>query len=91
MLRVVNDNRLGCHVVYEPVKKPPFNLDFPAHKVKVFKIKVPDVPKFNYEPPAYNEHEKPGPNNQYTNNWQKTTTKLEPTVHLSPVNDLFRL
>ena len=91
MLRIVNDNKLGCHVVYERAPKPPFQLDFPAHKVKTFKIKVPYVPTFNYEPPAYNQHEKPNPNNEYTNNWQKTTTKMEPTVHLSPVNDLFRL
>ena len=91
MLSIVNDNKLGSHVVYMRAPKPPFQLDFPAHKVKTFKIKVPSVPQFNYEPPAYNEHEKPNPNNEYTNNWQKTTTKMEPTVHLSPVNDLFRL
>ena len=90
-IRYTNDNKLGCHVVYVPRPKTPFQLDFPAHKVKTFKIKVPDVPKFNYEPPAYNEYEKPGPQNTYTNNWQKTATKMEPTVHLSPVNDLFRL
>ena len=91
MLHVVCDNKLGSHVVYEPQPKPVFNLDFPAHKVKTFKIKVPSVPDFSYEPPAYNEHEKPNPSNSYTNNWQKTTTKLEPTVHLSAIDDPFRL
>ena len=91
MLRVVNDNKLGSHIVYERAKKPPFNLDFPAHKVKTFKIKVPYVPKFNYEPPAYNPGEKPNINNSFTNNWQKITTKLEPTTDLSAFDNLFRL
>ena len=87
----VNDNKLGCHVVYELTPRPHFNLDFPAHKVKVFNIKTPYVPSFKSEPIAYNPGEKPNPSNSYTNNWQKTTTKLEPTTHLSAINDLFRL
>ena len=90
-IRYTNDNKLGCHVVYERTPKPPFNLDFPAHKVKVFKIKVPDVPDFTYEPICYNPGEKSKASNEYSNNWQKTTTKLEPTTHLSAINDLFRL
>ena len=90
-IRYVNNNRLGCHVIYERTAKPAFTLDFPAHKVKVFKIKVPSVPSFNYEPIAYNPGEKANPSNSYTNNYQKTTTKLEPTTHLSAINDLFRL
>ena len=91
MLRVVNDNKLGCHIIYERMTKPEFKLDFPAHKVKVFKIKTPYVPSFKSEPIAYNPGEKPNPSNSYTNNWQKTTTKLEPTTHLSAINDPFRL
>ena len=90
-IRYTNDNQLGCHVIYERTPKPAFQLDFPAHKVKTFKIKVPSVPDFSYEPPVYNEHEKPGPQNSYTNNWQKTTTKMEPTVRLAPIDDPFRL
>ena len=90
-IHYVNDNRLGCHVVYERTPKPPFNLDFPAHKVKVFNIKTPYVPSFKSEPIAYNPGEKPNPSNSYTNNYQKTTTKLEPTIHLSAIDDPFRL
>ena len=90
-IRYVNDNKLGCHVIYERTAKPAFTLDFPAHKVKVFNIKVPSVPSFNYEPIAYNPGEKPSASNSYTNNYQKTTTKLEPTTHTSAIDDLFRL
>ena len=90
-IRYVNDNKLGSHVVYEPAPKPPFTLDFPAHKVKVFKIKVQSVPSFNDESIAYNPGEKSNASNSYTNNYQKTTTKLEPTAHLSALNDPFRL
>ena len=93
MLRVVNDNKLGSHVIMERVpviNRPPIN--HPPHKVIRFKSRNDYVPDFKGpEPLAYNPGEKPGPQNSYTNNWQKTTTKMEPTVHLSPVNDLFRL
>jgi len=91
MLHAVNDNKLGSHIIYEPKVKPAFKLDFPAHKVKTFNIKVPYVPDFKSEPIAYNPGEKPKASNEYSNNWQKTTTKLEPTTHLSAINDLFRL
>ena len=90
-IKYVNNNRLGCHVIYERAPKPAFKLDFPAHKVKVFKIKTPYVPSFKSEPIAYNPGEKPSASNSYTNIWQKTTTKLEPTTHLSPIDDPFRL
>ena len=90
-IHYVNDNKLGCHVVYERTPKPEFKLDFPAHKVKVFKIRTPYVPSFKSEPIAYNPGEKPSANNSYTNNWQKITTKLEPTTHLSAIDDPFRL
>ena len=90
-IRYVNDNKLGCHVIYERTPKPVFKLDFPAPKVKTFKIKTPFVPSFKYEPIAYNPGAKPSANNSYTNNYQKSTTKLGPTTHLSAINDLFRL
>ena len=86
MLRVVNDNKLGCHVVYERAPKPPFNLDFPAHKVKTFKIKVPE---FNHEPICYNPGEKPKPSNEYSNNWLNTNYKVQ--TQLSAIDDPFRL
>ena len=90
-IHYVNDNKLGCHVVYERKPKPPFRLDFPARRVKVFNIKVPYVPQFKSEPIAYNPGEKPKASNSYTNNYQKTATKMEPTVHLSALTDPFRL
>ena len=89
MLRVVNDNKLGCHVVYERAPKPPFNLDFPAHKVKTFKIKVPAVPEFNHEPICYNPGEKPKLSNEYSNNWLNTNYKVQ--TQLSAIDDPFRL
>ena len=88
-IRYVNDNKLGCHVVYERSPKPAFHLDFPAHKVKVFKIKVPDVPSFKSEPIAYNPGEKPNANNSYSNNWMNTNYKL--STNLSPIDAWFRL
>ena len=90
-IHYVNDNKLGCHVVYERTPKPEFKLDVPAHKVKVFKVKTPYVPSFKSEPIAYNPGEKPSASNSYINNYQKTTTKNEPTTHQSPIDSLFRL
>ena len=89
MLHVVNDNKLGSHIIYEPKTKPPFNLSFPAHKVKVFKIKVPEVPDFSNEPICYNPGEKPKPSNEYSNNWLNTNYKVQ--TQLSAINDPFRL
>ena len=88
-IRYVNDNKLGCHVIYERTNKPAFKLDFPAHKVKVFNIKTPYVPSFKSEPLAYNPGEKPNPNNSYSNNWLNSNYKV--STHLSAINDLFRL
>jgi len=88
-IRYVNDNKLGCHIVYERAPKPPFNLDFPAHKIKTFKIKCPYVPSFDSEPICYNPGEKPKPSNEYSNNWLNTNYKL--STNLSPIDAWFRL
>ena len=90
-IRYVNDNKLGCHVVYERTAKQPFQLDFPARPIRSFKIRTPYVPSFKHEPLGWNPGSKPKPSNQFINNYQKTTTKNEPTTKLSPIESLFRL
>ena len=90
-LQVVNDNRLGSHVVYMRTSKPPFSIDHPARPIRSFKIRVPFVPQFKHEPLAYNPGTKPKPTNQFINNYQKTMTKNEPSTHQSPIDSLFRL
>ena len=93
MLRVVNDNKLGSHVIMERVKVQRKPLDFPQRKVLKFKPR-PDnnIPNPNKASPlAYNPGEKPGPQNSYTNNWQKVESKTEPTTRESAINDWFRI
>ena len=58
-LRCVNDNRLGSHVIYERVARPPLILDHPAKSTIGFKIKVPYVPQFKTEPLAWNPGTQP--------------------------------
>ena len=91
MLRVVNDNRLGSHIVYERKAKPPLVLDHPAKSSIGFKIRTPYVPSFKHEPLGWNPGSRPKSQNQYINNFQKTTTKNEPTTRQSPIDSLFRL
>ena len=92
MLRVVNDNKLGSHVIMERVpviKRAP--IQSPPHKTLHFYRPNDYVPNFNKVAPlAYNPGEKPGPQNSYTNNWQKVETKTEPTTHESAIHDWFR-
>ena len=90
-LVVVNDNKLGSHVIYERKAKPPLHIDHPAKSSIGFRIKVPYVPNFKTEPLGWNPGSKPKPHNQYINNYQKTTTKNEPTTKQSPIDSLFRL
>ena len=90
-LHYVNDNKLGCHVIYERTAKQPFHIDHPAKPIRAFKIRVPFVPSFKHEPLGWNPGSKPKPYNQYINNYQKTTTKNEPTTKQSPIESLFRL
>ena len=92
MLSIVNDNKLGSHVVRMNVPVKPLKIDAPPHQTKQFKDRHDYVPDFHKQAPlAYNPGEKPGPNNQYTNNWQKTDTKSEPTTHESAIHSWFRL
>ena len=92
MLSVVNDNKLGSHVVRVNVPVKPITINSPPHQTKQFKDRHDYIPNFHKcAPLAYNPGEKPGPNNQYTNNWQKTDTKSEPTTHESAIHSWFRL
>ena len=43
MLHIVNDNRLGSHVIYERKTKPPLHLDHPAKSTIGFKIQVDHI------------------------------------------------
>ena len=92
MLSVVNDNKLGSHVVRVNVPVEPIKIDSPPHQTKQFKDRHDYVPNFHKQAPlAYNPGEKSKPSNQYTNNYQKTTTKIEPTTKESGIHSWFRL
>ena len=92
MLSVINDNKLGSHVVRVNVPTQPLKIDSPARKTLQFKDRNDYVPNFHKQAPlAYNPGEKPKPSNQYTNNLQKTTTKDEPITHESGIHSWFRL
>ena len=92
MLAIVNDNKLGSHVVRVNVPPVPLKLNIPPRKQLHFKDRNDYVPNFHQMAPlAYNPGGKPNPNNQYSNNWQKTTTKNEPTTQESSIHNWFRL
>ena len=90
-LKHVNDNMLGSHVVLVRKPKLPLRLDFPAPPKRSFKMNYTYVPQFKTEPLGWNPGTRPKPSNQYLNNYQKTTTKNEPTTKQSPIDSLFRL
>ena len=92
MLRIVNESKLGSHPIMVKPQGPHIQLDFPAPTKRRFPIENPTVtPKFNScRPPAYNKNQTPNRDNNYSNNYHKSTTKLEPTVHESAVNNLIR-
>ena len=90
-LHYVNDNKLGCHIVYVRAPKQPFYIDHPPKPIRAFKIRVPYVPQFKHEPLGWNPGSKPKPSNQFINNYQKTSTKNELTTKQSPIESLFRL
>ena len=95
MLRVINDNKLGSHPVMIPSNQKQSALDFPAHKVRKFPIEnKTETPKFNScKPKAYvepNPKLTPNIDNSYSNNYHKTTTRMEPSVHESAVNAMYR-
>lgn len=92
MLAVVNDNKLGSHVVRVSAPVKPLHIDVPAHQTVQFKDRHDYVPNFHKQAPlAYNPGEKSGPNNSYTNNLRKTTTTNPPTTKESPIHGWFRL
>ena len=92
MLKVVNDNKLGSHVVRVAVETQPLRLDFAPHQTKQFKDRHDYIPNFHKMAPlAYNPGEKPKPSNQYSNNYVKTTTKDIPTTKESGIHQWFRL
>lgn len=90
MLRVVNDNKLGAHVVRINVPIAPLKLDFPPARKRVFNARGNVyIPNFHEITIAYNPGEKPKPSNQYTNNYMKTAYKT--SSHESAINSWFRL
>ena len=92
MLSWVNDNKLGSHVVRVNVPVQPIRLDFAPHQTKQFKDRNDYVPNFHKQAPlAYNPGGKPKPSNQYSNNYQKTTTKDTTTTKESGIHGWFRL
>ena len=68
-------------------------LDFPAPTKRKFPKDNPTAtPKFNScKPKAYNDKElTPLKDNSYSNNYHKSTTRMEPCVRESAVNNLIR-
>ena len=68
-------------------------LDFPAPTKRKFPIENPtETPRFNScKPKAYTNKElTPNRDNNYSNNYHKSTTRMEPSVHESAVNNMFR-
>ena len=95
MLAIVNDNKLGSHPVLVKPQGKHVELDFPTPVKRRFPIENPtETPKFNScRPKAYIEPNKkltPNIDNSYSNNYHKSTTRLEPSVHESAINAMFR-
>ena len=91
MLAYVNDNKLGSHVVRVSVPNNRKPISYPPHQIKHFQDRKDYVPNFHEVKLAYNPGEKPKPSNQYSNNYQKITTKIEPTTQESGIHQWFRL
>ena len=93
MLTIVNENKLGSHPIMIKPKGEHLELDFPTHKIRRFPIEnKTQTPKFNeYKPKAYNDKNlTPNIANGYSNNYHRTTTRMEPFVRESAVNNLIR-
>ncbi|MBR6906984.1 hypothetical protein IKN40_00280 [bacterium] len=95
MLTIVNENKLGSHPILVKPQGKHVELDFPAPIKRRFPIENPTVtPKFNScKPKAYvepNPKLTPNKDNNYSNNYHKSTTRIEPTTHESAVNAFFR-
>ena len=93
MLKIVNENKLGSHPILVKAKLPHIELDFPAPSKRRFPIENKTAtPKFNsYRPKAYSQsNETPNRDNNFNNNYHRSTTKMEPTIRESAVNNLIR-
>ena len=87
MLRYVNDNKLGSHVVLVNVPVPPLKLDSPPPRVLSFKPRPKLIPELKFQPLAYNPGEKPKPSNQYINNYPNVHYRLQ--TRGSAIDDWF--
>ena len=95
MLKIVNESKLGSHAIMTKPHDKHVELDFPASSKRKFPIENPtETPRFNdYRPKAYIEPNKeltPNRDNSYSNNYHKSTTRMESSVHESAVNNMFR-
>ena len=93
MLRVINDNKLGSHPIMVKPAGQYVNLDFPASTKRKFPKENPtETPKFNSCKVKLYSNKNLTPNiaNGYSNNYHKSTTRMEPSVHESAVNNMFR-
>ena len=93
MLRVVNESKLGSHAVMVKPVGPHIRLDFPAPSKRKFPIENPtETPKFNSCKVKLYSNKNLTPNiaNGYSNNYHKSTTRMEPSTHESAVNEWFR-
>ena len=90
MLRVINDDKLGSRPVMVKPKEKKLELEFPSPNKRRFPIENPtETPKFNScKPKAYNPDITPNKDNSYSNNYHKSTTRTEPFVHESGINNL---
>ena len=88
MLRIVNDNKLGAHVVLVNVPVPPLKIDSPPPKTIRFKPRPKlDFPTCENKALAYNSFGRPKLSNQYTNNYPNVHYKL--TTRGSAIDDWF--
>ena len=88
MLRYVNDNKLGEHVVMLHVPTAPLKIDYPKHKEPHFNPRPKTyLPTSEEQPLGYNPGEKPKQSNQYINNYPNVHYRQ--TTHGSAIDDWF--
>jgi len=92
MLTIVNENKLGSHPIMVKPKGNHVKLDFPAPIKRKFPIENPtETPKFNScKVKLYNPNLTPNIANGYSNNYHKSTTRMEPNYRESAINELIR-
>ena len=89
MLSVVNDNKLGSHVVRISVPYTPKPISYPPPQKLFFRDRHDYVPNFHEVKLAYNPGEKSKQSNSWTNNYQKTIYKT--STQESAINSWVRL